>query len=82
MLKCFGLKGKPEYLVIILDVYRVLLLLQSPQCVLQLRLKVLYLSGGHGFNSVSLTFCLDLLTVSDLIKKRTKTNLRRLSLSC
>ena len=51
-------KGNFVYLVIIQDVCRVLLLLQSPQCVLQLRLKV-----------PRLTLRSDLLAVNDLMRK-------------
>lgn len=51
------------------DVYLVLLLMQSPQLVLQLCLKVLYLSWEHSLSKLRLTFFLAPLTVSDLIKK-------------
>lgn len=66
------LKGDLVYLVVIQDVHWVLLLLlQSPQCVLELCLKVRHLTGDQSLSRKSLTLTLysDLLAVNDLMRQ-------------
>lgn len=79
MLFCLEFKKRSEnatkgqidlvYLVIIQDVCWVLLLLQSPQCVLQLCLKVPNLAGDLSLSRTCLTLRADLLAVNDLMRK-------------
>lgn len=66
------------YLVIIQAVCRVLLLLlllQRLQCVLELCLQVLHLTGGQNLSrtSLSLALCSDLLAVNNLMRKSRNT---------
>lgn len=65
-----------EYLVIIQDVCRALLLLQSPESVMQLCLKVLHLAGDQSFGrtSLALNLWLTLQGVDALVRNSKNTD--------
>lgn len=71
------MKSGLVYLVIIQEVCRNLLMLQSHQCVLQLCLEVLHLTEDQRLSrdTPTLTLCSDLLTVNDLMRKSKHTHL-------
>lgn len=64
------LKGGLVYLVIIQEIcWILLLLLQSPQCVLELCLKILHLTEDQSLSGATLTLCSSLLAVNDLMRR-------------
>lgn len=63
------LKGGLVYLVIIQEVCWILLLLQSPQCVLELCLKILHLTEDQSLSGATPTLCSSLLAVNDLMRQ-------------
>lgn len=69
------LKGDLVYLVIIQNICWVLLLLKSPQSVLELCLKVFHLTEDQSLSraSLTLTLCSPLLAVNDLMRKNKNT---------
>lgn len=64
------------YLVIVQEVCRVLLLLQGPQCVLELCLKIRHLAADLSLSGTTptLSLCPNVLAENDLMKQSERTS--------
>lgn len=64
------------YLVIVQEVCGVLLLLQGPQCVLELCLKIIHLAVDLSLSGATptLSLCSNVLAVNDLMKQSERTS--------